>query len=494
MTGAAVMLQTLGASFNYILDDMLRGLGSTDSQSDIARQMPTVGALLVIFVAGAVGQRLGSKRVLLVCCGLYVFGSALVSLVQSMPMATSGLLLANIGKAALSVVALASLSASIRTGAGRATGFAAYSAAVPLAYLFVPLVAGVIVEAAGWRWVTGVWILGGVVALALVAMLVAPESAPPGSTGEMITPALAGLVLALAVESITLWSQQGLTVQLAVVLGLCLVALVASVVARRLVSEPSLDLTPLRNGGLVLLLVVLILTLFANLFFYMTMALQYVYSLPPVEVALAMTPAQLSAVLGAALSSRLVRRWGITRAGSALMIIVAVALGASATLQITSPLWVAILIVSVYAAAAAGAGVAVTNAVMDTAPTGRDGTASAFRGAAANLGTAIGVAGMTSIVVLASSASLHHQSIKAGIDPSTSTEVARSMATGASSEDAASLYAVPIADVTEIDELRRQSYLVGFRAHGVVGGTVTLAAAAMFFLVRRRRPGDRPPA
>lgn len=156
MTGAAVMLQTLGASFNYILDDMLRGLGSTDSQSDIARQMPTVGALLVIFVAGAVGQRLGSKRVLLVCCGLYVFGSALVSLAQSMPMATSGLLLANIGKAALSVVALASLSASIRTGAGRATGFAAYSAAVPLAYLFVPLVAGVIVEAAGWRWVTGV--------------------------------------------------------------------------------------------------------------------------------------------------------------------------------------------------------------------------------------------------------------------------------------------------------------------------------------------------
>ena len=33
MTAAAVMVQTLGASFNYILDDMLRGLGSSDSRS-----------------------------------------------------------------------------------------------------------------------------------------------------------------------------------------------------------------------------------------------------------------------------------------------------------------------------------------------------------------------------------------------------------------------------------------------------------------------------
>ena len=74
MTAAAVMVQTLGASFNYILVDMLRDLGSSGSQSDIARQMPTVGALLVIFVAGALGQRLGSGRVLLTCSGLYVLG------------------------------------------------------------------------------------------------------------------------------------------------------------------------------------------------------------------------------------------------------------------------------------------------------------------------------------------------------------------------------------------------------------------------------------
>ena len=78
MTAAAALVQTLGASFNYILDDMLRALGSSASQSDISRQMPTVGALLVTFVAGTVGQRLGSRRVILTCCGLYALGTALV--------------------------------------------------------------------------------------------------------------------------------------------------------------------------------------------------------------------------------------------------------------------------------------------------------------------------------------------------------------------------------------------------------------------------------
>ena len=150
-------------------------------------------------------------------------------------------------------------------------------------------------------------------------------------------------------------------------------------------------------------------------------------------------------------------------------------------------LWLAVLIVSVYAAAAAGGGVAVTNAVMDTAPAGKDGAASAFRGAAAGLGTAIGVAGMTSIVILASSASLHNQSVRAGIDPSQSTQIARDMAQGATSEDASSLYAVPVAEVTEIDDLRRRAYLEGFKAHGLVGGAVTLAAGVMFFVVRRRQ-------
>ena len=39
--------------------DMLQDLNATDSQTDMARQILSIAALLVIFVAGSVGERLG---------------------------------------------------------------------------------------------------------------------------------------------------------------------------------------------------------------------------------------------------------------------------------------------------------------------------------------------------------------------------------------------------------------------------------------------------
>ncbi len=486
VTAAAALVQTLGASFNYVLVDMLRDLGSSAAHSDFVRQMPTIGALLVTFIAGALGQRLGFKRVLVTCCALYAVGCAAVAAAPSMPIATAGLLLANVGKAALLVVALAALRTRVRAEDGRATAFATFSAAIPFAYLFVPLGAAVVVESAGWRWVAVVWIAAGILALIVVSALMPADRPGTEPTGEMLTPALAGVVLATAVEAITQLSQQGLSPPFFVSVAVCLGAVAALAIAMRSSPDPTLDLTPLRHGNLVLLLVVLVLTLFANLFFYMTMALQYIYDLAPIAVALAMAPAQLSAVVGAIASGRVVRRWGITRAGSVLMTVVAVTLLCSAGIGVSSPLWLAVAIVCVYAAAAAGGGVAVTNAVMDGAPPGKDGAASAFRGAAASIGTAVGVAGMTAIVTTAASASLHHQFVQADIDDSPSTQVAREITSGATSEDASSLYAVPVTEADEIDDFRRQAYLEGFRAHGLVGGVVTLAAAGMFLVTRRR--------
>jgi MFS family permease len=159
LTAAAALVQTLGASFNYILDDMLRGLGSSASQSDIARQMPTVGALLVTFVAGALGQRLGSRRVILACCGLYALGSCFVArrTLDAHGHDRSAAGQHRQGRAAGGGTGV-SQCVGTKTSDGRATAFAAFSAAIPFAYLFVPLVAAVIVESAGWRWVTVVWI------------------------------------------------------------------------------------------------------------------------------------------------------------------------------------------------------------------------------------------------------------------------------------------------------------------------------------------------
>lgn len=484
---ASVTLLTLASSFNLVLNDMLQDLNAMDSQTDMARQIPSIAALLVIFVAGSVGERLGARRVMLACTALYAIGSVIVTVAPVMGVATLGLLLANVGKSALFVVGLAFMSSRIASKDGRAAAFATFSAVMPVTYLIMPLIAGAILTTASWRLVALIWAVSGVVGFIAVRVLLPADRGETDSTGELLTPALAGLVLASLVQVITVLPDSGLTTRLTVTIAIGFACLVALIVAMRRMSNPTLSLEPLRHGGLVLMLIVLILTLFANLWFYMTMAMQYIYGLTAFEVAVAFIPTQIFSIAGAAWTGRLVQRKGVAFAGSLLLLIVALSLGVSALVLVTTPIWVCILIVSIYSAAAVGAGVALTNAIMDLARKGDDGSASAYRGAAMNLGTAIGVAAMTGVVFFAASSSLQEQAVSAGLDPSTATQVATEMRDGATSEEASSLYAVPLDEVDEIDSLQQNAYLMGFHAHGAVGGAITLVAAGLFYVVRRRQ-------
>ncbi len=204
---------------------------------------------------------------------------------------------------------------------------------------------------------------------------------------------------------------------------------VGTVVLRR-IANPSLSLAPLRHGGLVLLLIVLVLSLLAT-------------------------------------------------TGLALL--------ASSLMTVETPIWVAILIMCAYAGSAIGAGVALTNGIMNLAPPEESGSAASYRSAASNLGGAIGVALMTAVVFGAAATSLQEQSAASGLDQATVPAIGKDMRSGATSEEASSQFAVPIEEVDQIDEMQRNAYMSGFQAHGQLGGLVTLMAAAMFFLIRRRQ-------
>ncbi|MCB0914894.1 MAG: MFS transporter [Actinobacteria bacterium] len=493
---AAVMVLTLDGSFNFVLDAMVGDLDASSAQTSLIRQVPSVAALLVIFLAGTLGVRLGERRVMLACTVLYAVGGVVVAIAPVFEVVTLGLLLAEVGRSVLIVVGLAFISSEVKDKDGRATAFAAFAAVLPATFLVMPLVAGVILEYSSWRWVAVVWAISGVVGTVALGRLLPRRRDHRSTTGEMLTPALAGLLLAAIVQVITVVPSQGLSgrVWLTVLIGVGAAA--SLVVALRRLPHPTLSLAPLRNGGLVLLLVVLVLTMFANLWFYMTMGLQYIFGLDSIEVALVTVPAQVLSIVGSGLAGSFIKRRGIAVAGTVLLVGVAIGLFATSLIRLGTPVWVCVLMLAVYSAAAVGASVALTNAVMDLAPDGEEGSASSYRGAALNLGSAIGVAGMTTIVFLAVSGSLEQQSEAAGIDPSTSSVIAADMRDGSTSEDVSALYAVPVAEVEQITEMQTRAFLEGLHAHGLVGGAVTMVAAGMFFVVRRReeiRAGDAVP-
>ena len=483
IVGAATIVP---ATYNYVLDPMLNGLGASESQSSLLRQLPSIASLLVIFLAGVLGGRWGARRLISVGSVMFTVGCAIVALAPVFPAAVVGLVIESVGASSLLVVALGLLSASVDDPEARASAFATFAVVAPLVYTTSPLVAGAIVDSTSWRFVPALWAVGGLV-MWWSARRLLPGGEHERSTGELVTPALAGLVLASAVQTVNAVKNDGWTSSSTLTkVGLTLAALAVLVVAYRRSSAPSLSTAALKQGGMLILLAVVIIIPFANLWFYGTMGFQYVYGLSVLQTAMVMIPAQLAGVLGAVLIRRLIQRRGITISGFVALGLLALSLLSSCLIQVDSPIAVAVLILAGYGIASVGSGIPLTNSIMDTAPPGEDGSAAAFRGAASNLGSAVGVVIMTTIVFGVITSSLTTQLQQEGLASQQSADIAAQIRDGATSESVASDYSVPVQQVDEITEAQRVAMVDGLHAQGAAGAAF-ISVAAVIFLVGRRR-------
>lgn len=482
----AILLMTIAATFSYVLPHLVEDLDATTTQTDVMRQAASLAALLILFVAGAVGQRLGPRRVMLAAAACYAGGSLVMAVAPVMPIATIGLVIADVGRSAFFVVAVAAISATVTGKEARAAAFSAIAAAAPIAYIIMPLIAGVLLNVANWRWVAGAWALCGAAALVMIIRW-RPAAPAKHSTGEMWTPALAGVALAALLQTITLANGGVWGVELWMFAVIGLAALGILVILMRRMSNPTMTIAPLRDRRLVLLLFILALSFIANLWFYTTLALQYIYGLTPFETAVVLLPAQVANIVGSAMAAKAIPRLGLARAGALLLAINAVLLFGSALVSLSTPIWLIVAILCGYSLTMIGAGITMTNAIMDQAAKSDSGFASAYRSATANIAAAISVIVMTGIVFATGSASLAHQADQAGLNETTTSEVASALSDGQTSSAVSTEYAVPADVVAEISQMQTDAYLVAYRTQGLVGGAITLLAAVLFYVVLRRK-------
>ena len=491
VVGAAT---TVSASYNFVVVPMLHGLRASESQGSLLRQLPSIAGLLVIFLAGVLGRRWGERRFIERCALLFTFGNVAVAMAPGMGVAAGGLVLESIGSTGLFVVTLALLSAQVSSEEARASAFATYTMVGSIVYLGIPPLTGFIVDHSSWRLVAVVWALSGVVIL-IASRALLPRDAEIDDSRELLTPALAGVVLMAAVQTVSAADRDGLlSTAVLVRLGIGLVAFVTLYRVFPRTESPSLSLAALRQGGMSLLLVIVILVSFANLWFYMTVGFQYLYGLNELRTAVAMLPAQAAGIVGAVIASRILRKKGTTFAGIVLLVALAVSLLLSTLITADSPIWVPIVVMSVYAAASVGASIPLTNAVMNLAPQGEDGSASAFRSAAGNVGTAVGVVVMTTIVFSAFSASLANTLAREGLDSEQSAVIAESIREGVTSEDVSAKYSVPLQQVEQIADAQRDAMADGLRAHGLSGAAFTVVCLGIFYWSRRRQAQAAEPS
>ncbi|SHG62485.1 drug resistance transporter, EmrB/QacA subfamily [Jatrophihabitans endophyticus] len=360
----------------------------------------TFAALLL--AGGAIGDRAGRRRVLV--AGLLVFGtgSAVAMTVDSAPAlialrAVLGLGAALVMPATLATVTTIFPAAQRAKAVGTWAGVAGASAVVGL------LASGLVLEHWSWRGVFGVNVA--LAAIALVATLrVVPESADPDAPrvdvlGALVSAAgLAALVYSI-IEAPTAgwWTARTLG---GLAAGAVLLALFAVWETRT--ATPLLDVrlfgVPAFGAG------VLSLTLqFAAFFGFVFLVLQYlqlVLGNSPLVAAASLVPMALGMMPSARLvAPRLADRFGTAHASAAGLVLAAAALGLLSRLDERSPYW---LLLGGLVALGAGMGLAMTPAtaaVTDALPADKQGVGSAMNDVARELGGALGIAVLGSILL-----------------------------------------------------------------------------------------------
>ncbi|MEZ5114632.1 MAG: MFS transporter [Candidatus Nanopelagicales bacterium] len=474
------------ATYNYVVGPMMATFDSEEGTSSLLRQVPNIASLLVLFVAGVLGAWLGERRTMVIGGVVMAVGNLVVMVAPTYPVVIVGLALEAAGTTVLAVVALSVIGARIHDEGARASAFATFTMVSPAVYLVLPVLAGVLLEMVTWRAVAGIWALAAVAAV--VASLRLIPAGDGGPRRELLTPLLAGVVCLAVVQAISNMHVDGsVSVATVVRLGVAAVGIALLVWAFRRLPSPSLSLAALRRGGVVLLLVVVALWCFTQLWYYMTLAFEYVFGLNVFWTAMAMVPAQLCAVVGARAAGRMVQRRGITFSGAALLCGTGVSLALAVAVNVDSPLWWAIVVTCLYSMFTVAAGVPLTNAIMDSAPPGEEGSAAAFRSAAINIGLVIGIAIVSSFVYTAFTTSLAGQFDAAGLEPGQAADIAEDLRDGAASEEEAAIYAVPVGRVEEIGRMQQVAMMDGLDAQSWSGAVVSFLSAGAFVWARRRQ-------
>ena len=455
----ALLVLVVPSSYVYLLLPMLTDFGAGSGLAELFRALPSIASLLVIFPAGGLAMRLGPRRVLVASGVLVTVGSAAVLMAPGAIVALVGMVLLSVGRSVLLIIIIALLTAATTREGARHVAFSAYGAVDSAAFVVAPVFAGLLVTVVSWRAVAALWVLSGMGLVVVARSLVSPDGERPAVLGELWTPAAAGVALTAMVQAFFAVDRSGWA-SLAV-LGwgaVALAALAVLAVLMRRIPAPTVNPAVLRRGGLLLLLLVVVLIPFANLWFYTNAKLQYVYGISALGAAFLAAPAQMASVAGAALMDGFINAKGITKSGTTMLVV-------------------------------AAAEVALATAVMNRSVPGTESTVASFRGAAVGLGGALGVIFMSTVVSIGVHQAYAERS-EDDLGRDQLMEVLRAVHQGQPTAEIAGWSQLPESEIEGLAAHETEAMVVGFRSQAIGGAVVTLGAAGVFYVARRRHPDE----
>ncbi|MFD4635588.1 MFS transporter [Streptomyces sp. NPDC058284] len=377
------------------------GLGATQSELEWAINAYTLVFAGLLFTAGLLGDRLGRKKVLL--GGLVVFGlgSALASMSGSPVQLIAFRALMGLGAAFVMPATLAILmNVFERDEQPKAIGI--WAGGVGLAIAIGPITGGVLLDHFWWGSVFLINVPIVIVALALMIWLVPDSRDPRPGRIDLFGVTLSVVGLVLLVYGIIKGGQLADFTDPAVV-GTALAGLVvlaAFVLYEKRSDHPSIDIAYFKNRVFSAAICAIALVFFAlmGVTFFSVFYTQSVRGYSPLQTGLLMLPLAVSQLIFAPRARLVVDRFGVRAVCTGGLLLVTAALTAFTFLEADTPIWLLETVFFLIGTGMAHVMTPTSVVIMQALPREKAGSASALSNTFRQVGGALGIAVLGSVL------------------------------------------------------------------------------------------------
>ncbi|MEU9781602.1 MFS transporter [Streptomyces phaeochromogenes] len=377
------------------------GLGATQSELEWAINAYTLVFAGLLFSAGLLGDRLGRKKVLL--GGLFVFGvgSALAASSGTPVELISFRAVMGLGAAFVMPATLAVLmNVFERDEQPKAIGI--WAGGVGLAIAIGPITGGILLDHFWWGSVFLINVPIVILALGLMIWLVPDSRDPKPGRIDPVGVVLSVIGLVLLVYGIIKGGQLADFTDPTVLatIGAGLAVLVGFVVFEKRSSHPSIDVTYFKDKVFSAAISAIALVFFAlmGVTFFAVFYTQSVRGYSPLQTGLLMLPLAVAQLVFAPRARLVVDRFGNKATTTGGMLLIAAMLAAFAGLEADTPIWILEVIFFLMGTGMAHIMTPTSVVIMQALPREKAGSASALSNTFRQVGGALGIAVLGSVL------------------------------------------------------------------------------------------------
>jgi EmrB/QacA subfamily drug resistance transporter len=473
-----------GTVVNTALPSIARDFSANNSVLQWVVNMYSLILAGFLLVAGSAGDRFGRKKAL--TAGMVIFGLASVGAALSQGSTTLIVMrgLQGFG-AAFALLSTLSIITDVFPREERAKAIATWTAVGSLGIVVGPALGGYLIDNLEWSAVF--WMHIPVVVIAIIGVQFIHESRAKNSLPlDIPGAALATSGLLALVFGIIQGGDSGWTSPLIIgsfISGLALLTAFAFVKLRS--SHPMLPFEFFKRKDFTGSFVALMLLMLGmvGVFFFLTQFFQLVQGRSALVAGLALTPVAATMMMGAGIATKAVPKMGPKLVIMISGVIILAGMVVFSTIGVETALWVPMLAIALFGLGAGMTMPTVTDSIMAAVPVSKAGIGSAMIDLSRELGIALGVAILGSLV-----ASLYRSDVKDALDGLLPTEAVETVGDSLGSLGAVTSGLEPDAALT-VTEVANQTFVdalnIGFLAAAAFVGVAILVAAVM--IPRRAR-------